>query len=90
MSRTIWKFGLTFKDSQSFEMPRDAEILCVGLQDECINIWAEVVPERHRQMRHFEIRGTGHSIDPSMEKKYLGTVFLKNGLVFHVFERISE
>jgi len=71
-------------------MPRDAEILCVNEQDGRIALWAEVVPERHTQVRKIMIRGTGHSIDPNIEKKYIGTVFLEGkALVFHVFERMA-
>jgi len=87
MSKTIWKYPLRVVDSQSVVMPRDAEILCVNVQGESLCVWAEVVPEGCREHRHFEIRDTGQPIDPAMDKKYLGTGFLADGLVVHVFEK---
>lgn len=71
-------------------MPRDAEILCVQMQQEDVCLWAEVVPERAKVKRRFEIFGTGHPIDPNIDKKYLGTVqLLAGGLVLHVFENLG-
>lgn len=86
MARTIYKYTLEIADDQEITMPRGAEILCVHEQDHRVCIWAEVVTDRHPQQRRFIVRGTGYSIDPNLDKKYIGTVFLSNGLVFHVFE----
>lgn len=86
--RTIWKFGLQLTDRQTIEMPRAAEVLTAQMQGNTLCLWAEVVIGRHPEKREFLIIGTGNPIDPSVEKKYIGTV-QQNGFVWHVFEKLA-
>lgn len=104
----IWKFDLYSnlhlrgdRGTTAFrkiEMPFGAKILCAGVLNNSIHLWAECVTEAPKQERHFAIYGTGDPIRDTegtlgkiaVNRKYIGTVFLDdNGpLVEHVFELI--
>ena len=95
----IWKFdlysNLELQDDRGttafrkIEMPFGAKILCAGIQNNGIYLWAEVVTDAPQVTRMFAIYGTGDAIE-TVNRKYIGTVFLDdNGpLVEHVFELI--
>jgi len=92
--KTIWKFEVIgdIYGKLKLNMPKEAEILSVQIQNERPQIWALVNDEAEIEERFFEIFGTGHNItgDMGVERKYIGTFQLYNGtLVFHLFERIS-
>jgi len=73
-------------------MPKDAEILTIQTQRDKPYIWALVNPENEKELRHFEIYGTGHDIndEEGINRKYINTFQLYNGsYVFHLFERIG-
>lgn len=94
MYKTIFKYKLDFnkKGKDSIELPIDAEILSCELQDDEIRIWVLINPiEEKTEVRFFEIFGTGHEIgcDMGISRKFLKTLLFRNGLVFHLFERIS-
>jgi hypothetical protein len=85
------KFAIDHYDF-TLEMPKDAEILTVQTQNEKPCIWALVNPENDKELRYFEVYGTGHGIhyDMGIERKYINTFQLDDGsLVFHLFERIN-
>lgn len=87
MKKQIWKFPLSSKDA-TVEMPEHAEILTVQAQGEIPCIWAIVNPDNEKELRHFEIYGTGHDLTAS-KKKYIGTFQVNGGaFVYHLFERI--
>lgn len=89
MTATIWKFPLPIDDVFEISMPRDAELLHVGTQNDAGYLWARVVPARLPESRLFCLRGTGHSI--GIDCRYVGSFMLHNGaLVFHLFERDRE
>lgn len=82
---TIWKFPLE-SAWQELSMPPQANILCVQMQGEVPCLWAVVDPyTTERVHRRFNSRPTGEVFegDPG---KYIGTVQMRSGLVFHVFE----
>lgn len=91
MKKEIWKY--TFSDiyDETFQMPKGAEILTVQIQDENICIWALINTLEDTENRSFEIYGTGHIIhcDMGIERKYINTFQIDNGLAFHLFERIN-
>lgn len=91
MSRTIWKFPIKTADMIGIDLPSDAEILDIQVQNDIPCIWFLVDPDfKTREQRTFFIYGTGHIIDFPESKKYIGTYQLLNGdLVFHVFELIQ-
>jgi len=92
MEKTIWKFELSIKDNQKIEMPIGAEILTAQVQKEILCLWALVNSTSEKEIRYFEIFGTGHPVNYDMgtNRKYIGTYQLQDGsLVFHVFEYIG-
>lgn len=85
---TIWKFEASLDDTLCIDMPRDAEILHVALQNGIPCIWARVVPDRLQEARHFAWRGTGHPVN--MNWRHIGSVLMaRDALVFHLFEAIQ-
>jgi hypothetical protein len=91
MEKQIWKFAINL-NKIIVEMPKDAEILTIQTQNETPCIWALVNPENAKELRHFEVYGTGHDIlyDMGVERKYINTFQLDGGLlVFHLFERVN-
>ena len=71
---------------QRVSMPKDAEILSVGVQQDDIMIWARVNPDAPMVDRKIIILGTGHEIsEKNASLPFIGTVFM-GSLVFHVFD----
>lgn len=91
MKKQIWKFAIN-PNKTILEMPKDAEILTIQTQNEIPCIWVLVNPENAKELRHFEVYGTGHNIhcDMGIERKYINTFQLDGGsFVFHLFERVN-
>jgi hypothetical protein len=86
---TIHKYHLN-GGSPQISLPTGAKLLHVGEQSDSIVIWAKVNTENETEERNFVVYGTGHQIDPNEAIKYIGTVQLSYGLVFHVFELDQE
>lgn len=91
--KSIWKFELPFKEMAEVQMPEDAEILTVQV-DEKTNrpcIWAMVYTENETESRYIELIGTGGEApaDMGIDRKYIGTFQISEGeFVGHVFERL--
>lgn len=83
----IFKYTLAITDHQTVSLPSGYKILSVGNQREELVLWA-LVPTTN--VPHVAvliwIHGTGNSILPGESEKYIGTVQMGNGLVWHVFE----
>ena len=90
--KVIWKYEITENSKISIEMPKDAEILDVQVQDSVPCIWALVEPKAEPISRMFEIFGTGHTMqDVPYKRKYIGTFQLSGDrLVYHLFEIVSN
>ena len=88
MKKTIWKYEIS-PDKLSIEMPKDAEILSVQMQNDIPCIWALVNPKNIVKEKVIEIFGTGHEIScDGISRKFIGTFQMSEGLlVFHLFER---
>ncbi len=100
--RKIYKYPLEIKDVQTIEMPTESKILSVGVQSEnggflddiIFNeqpvIWVLVDLENYNTpkttIRTIHIIGTGNPI-PEIQLKFIGTVQMSKGLVWHVFEQ---
>jgi hypothetical protein len=88
MRKSVWKYPFDItKNPNTFNMPRNAEILCIKVQNDIPTIWALVDSDDDMatEDRVFEIFGTGWDINGDEINEYIGTFF--NGpLVFHVFE----
>jgi hypothetical protein len=84
--KTIYKYQLKTTDDQIIEMPSDAEILTVQVQNGIPCIWVKVNTELPTIPYHFKIHGAGHPVTNDYNYKYIGTYQLNNGeLVFHVW-----
>ena len=94
MNQTIWKYETPFDENFEIKMPKDAEILAIQ-KDEKTNtpcIFALVYPDNEKEIRCFELFGTGNTIynDMGVSRKYLGTYQYQNGeFIGHIFERIN-
>ena len=90
MSKTIWKFPITVGDIVKIEMPLYAEILTIQSQFDEPMMWALVDPKQIKEIRYFEVFGTGHSVpdlDNDKKRKYINTFQVHGGsLIFHLFE----
>jgi hypothetical protein len=85
--KTIWKYLLKMTEFQTIDMPMDAKILSVQVQNEHPCVWAMVEPEQPKRPRNFVIQGTGLPIEIDAHLDFIGTFQLHGGsLVFHLFE----
>ncbi len=83
MIKQIWKY----KVENIIEMPKEAEILSVQIQNgQMFNacIWAKVNPENELEKRQFVVIGTGHTFDDT-NYEYIGT-YQDGPFVWHLFE----
>ena len=88
MIKQVWKFEI-FPLQTSIAIPKYAEILTVQTQNDKAYIWTLVNPENEKELRQFEVYGTGHDIrcDLALDRKYINTFQMQGGeLVFHLFE----
>jgi len=84
--KTVWKYEINLY-RQSFSLPKDSKILTVQTQNNIPCIWVLVDTEQKEEERRYEIYGTGHRIDPTLNLEYIGTFQVDGGtLVFHLFE----
>jgi len=81
----IWKYPLKITYRQKVRMPKWAEILSVGNQNDELCLWVMCQPSGMDDMRVIEIIGTGNPISNG-ERKFIGTVAMKQS-IWHVFER---
>ena len=84
MNETIWKYDLKPRDGQEISIPLPAKILSVDEQYGRLVVWAIVDPVAPHRVVAFSIRGTGHPLDGT-EGRFVNTVKMSNGLVWHVF-----
>lgn len=87
MNTEIWKYQL-HPETESFDMPRGANVIAVDVQYGVICLWCEVDTAQPKEQRKFEVIGTGHKYPAGFETlEYIGTVKLDGGtLIFHVYE----
>jgi hypothetical protein len=81
--KTIYKYPID-ASLAALEMHSGAIPLTVQLQDGRPYLWALVDTEQPKELRDFEIYGTGHPIDTNIFS-YVGTFQMSDGLVFHFF-----
>lgn len=87
--RSIHKYPVPVEDTVVIKMPKFAQPLAVAEQRGTLCLWAEVDVDSTDKMvemvdHTFHVRGTGHPMQGN-EGKYLGTVVMSYGLVWHVF-----
>lgn len=74
MKRQVWKYKL-IERMQIVNMPKDAEILTVQVQQGVLCLWALVDPDAEEEKRFIEIYETGEDIgyDMGVSRSYIGT-----------------
>ena len=89
MSKTIYKYELrSLQDQQQISLPKGYTILSVGEQNGSIMVWAAVDPDVEMQLVNIRVVPTGGKLfDELALHIFLGTVQMKNGLVWHIFKR---
>lgn len=91
--KTIHKFPLEAKKSQTVEMPAGATILSVHEQNSQPTLWALVNTENEPAKRAIYIVTTDEDASPLFDQRFcrfVGTVLLHGGiLVVHVFEDVG-
>lgn len=87
---TVFKYTICL-DEPRLLLPKSAQLLTVGAQGNKFCLWAKVDSEADLEERNFHVFGTGHEIPRNMgsDFDYIGTVFMHNDLVFHIFERLG-
>jgi hypothetical protein len=85
---TVWKYSLLCEENQHIDMPGQAEILCMQLQDHIPCLWALVDPKAAFRTRVISVVGTGGDME-NCPRKYIGTFQINNGYVYHVFEMVA-
>lgn len=88
--KTIYKYEI-YTGSQTIEMPKDAEILCVQRQLDSACVWAIVETSEDTEFKKIDVFRTGHPISDEIgfHREYIGTYQeAGGGLIWHVFERI--
>ncbi len=83
----IHKYRMEIEDNFQVEIPQDFSPLHIGIdpKDGNLYLWASVDTNSEMTHKTFYCRGTGH-IEPIA--KYIGTVPMDNGFVWHFFMEI--
>ena len=89
----IFKYKLQETDEQTLKIPIGSKILKVGTQqdnlsEENIYVWVQQSDGLVMRSRKIIIVGTGNEFD-STHMTYIDTVFMKSGLVWHIFEKTN-
>ncbi len=86
--KTVFKYGLQFKNFQKIGMFKDAEILKVDLQRNKLCLWALIDTEKEMEQRIFIVIKSGEELPTNRENlHYLNSCFLfKENETNHVFE----
>lgn len=86
----VWKFvvGMPDERGRSFvEIPNEAELLSVGLQDDRLVVWTLTDSLNEPHIHRLLVANTGMSIpDFPPGARFLGTVTTSNGIVWHVWD----
>ena len=76
---------------QTVVMPAGARMLHVGEQYGDLYVWAMVRPDATPVSHKFFVLGTGQPIDHlEFDSKFLGSVQMSTGVVWHVFYKAGE
>lgn len=90
---TIHKFRIPIIGRFTLELPIEARVLSVQIQNTEPHVWVLLDTEQETKKKEFFIFGTGHSLLEGMDKKgtidHIGT-FQKDCCVWHLFEFISK
>ena len=80
--RAVYKYPITLGRT-TIEAPGLFEPLHVGMQRECLVLWAMVEPDLPTKKHRIQVYGTGWPIDEA--HTYIGTCIESSAFVWHVF-----
>lgn len=84
----VFKYQLKDDRVNEIELPKNARILKIDVQNGIICLWALVDPKYPLTRRVIEIFGTGHDM-PEANRAYIGTFSMEEmKYIFHAFERL--
>ena len=89
--KAIWKYTLSGSYEQIVQLPENAQILTVQVQNDEMCLWAMINPgQSHRvENRTICIVPTGLVIQDTNGLAYISTVQMAQGkMVFHIFEKV--
>ncbi len=87
MQQSIYKYQLQFTSEFEIQMPSNASILKVAIHGDVLTAWALVRGDQEQTRRRFRVLGTCWETDyETSPSGYIDTIFLPNGLVWHVFD----
>jgi hypothetical protein len=88
----IFKYTLDFQGSEktTVELPKNSQILEIQEQDSKIRLWDLVDVHEEKEAREFRIIGTGWIINDLEGWRYMKTVKMHNGLVWHIYESMMK
>ena len=86
--KKIFKYKL-IPGINELKLPKQAEFLSVGAQQDNLVIWALINELNINEFRYIEVLMTGEEVpvDMGVQREFIGTTQV-GWLVFHVFERI--
>jgi hypothetical protein len=94
MTRRVYKYEVPIRDEVELTMPKWASLLRVHEQHGRLFVWAEIQDAEPTALRRLAVRGTGQDVDgvdgqfpPGRFTAYVGTAFMKDDLVWHVYDR---
>lgn len=85
----IIPYTLSTDPVHTLDLPASATILSAALRANRITVWV-LVPNHHFYgPRYLHVVGTNTPIDPEVVvgRRFLGTVQMETGMVYHVFEQ---
>ncbi len=91
--KTIWEYRLMAKPGPgTMPMPAGSVALSAQLQGEDLMLWMEIDYEQPEVIRRFYIVFTGFDSDfmHGIEKDFIDTVIMPNGIVLHVYIEREE
>lgn len=87
MPDTIYKYTMPIMNDFALKLPKGAQVLSCGAQNNTPVMWVRVNTDNPTEERHFILRGTGHPISEARPLNFIDTVIMFDGkLVFHLFE----
>ncbi len=89
---TIYKYPLRQPKGipEKLFLPKGAEVLSVGIQDQTPMLWAKVDTHESDAPRHFYIAATGEDLREIAHWRFLGHLRFPGPLEFFVFEEPEQ
>lgn len=84
--KVIYKYLIAIEDYQQIDMPEEAKIISLQIQNDMPCIWVEVDTSKRQSPRPFFLYGTGQPIG-DISQIHIGSFQLLGGkLVYHLYE----